>query len=78
MIEFRLGFIIVLLTALNVGQVAHGHVWGGFMVGGLLSWVWWGNAHAAAHNRSPHARIWYALGAACGTASGTAITLLME
>jgi hypothetical protein len=41
---FGRGFLIVSLTASNVGQIA-AHHWGGAFVGGLaISFVWWGNS----------------------------------
>jgi len=41
---------------------------GGF----LISWLWWGNAHDAAHVERRWARVVYASGAACGTLTGLA------
>lgn len=64
------GFTIVLLTSLNVVQIAGGHYGGAFVVGGAISWVWFGNSRTAAHSQAPYARQAYALGAALGTIAG--------
>jgi len=64
------GFVIVFLTALNVVQIAGGHYGGAFIVGGAISWVWFGNSRTAAHTNAPYARQAYALGAALGTIAG--------
>jgi len=67
---FGRGFLIVTLTASNVGQIA-GHHWGGAFLGGFaISFVWWGNSRTAARAECPYAREAYALGAACGTVCG--------
>ena len=63
-------YVIVTCTALNVVNVSN-HAWTlAFFSGGLLSFVWWGNARRAAvstHALDAHA---YAFGAACGTITG--------
>lgn len=64
------GFCIVFLTALNVTQIAGGHYGSAFVVGGAISWVWFGNSRTAAHSKAPLARQAYALGAALGTVAG--------
>ena len=64
------GFVIVFLTACNVVQISRGHYPGAFIIGGAISYVWWGNSHSAAHQKDPYARQAYALGAACGTVVG--------
>jgi len=67
---FGRGFLIVSLTASNVGQIA-AHHWGGAFAGGMaISFVWWGNSRGAAHSDLPWARECYALGAGCGTVFG--------
>lgn len=63
------GFCIVFLTATNVVQVSHGHYDGAFVVGFLISWLWWGNAHKP---NVPGAALAYGVGAACGTVAGMA------
>lgn len=75
---FARGYLIVLITTINVGQIAAHHVFGGFITGGVLSWVWWENTHSAAHSDIPHARLAYALGAAFGNASGILFTVLIN
>lgn len=46
-------------------------------IGFLISWVWWGNTHAAAHAKVPGARGWYASGAMVGTLIGAAGALAL-
>jgi fucose permease len=68
-IFFR-GFLIVTLTASNIGQIAGRH-WVGAFVGGFgISFVWWMNSKSAAHSSLRFARECYALGAASGTVFG--------
>ncbi len=67
---FARAFVLVALTAGNVRQVSQGHYLGAFIVGGILSWVWFGNAHTAAHSQLRFARETYAFGAAVGTICG--------
>lgn len=64
------GFVIVFLTSLNVVQIARGHYASAFVVGGAISWVWFGNSRTAAHSQATYARQAYALGAAIGTVTG--------
>lgn len=68
------GFLIVSLTSVNVGQIAGHHYGGAFCCGGAISWVWWRNAHSAAHDDLPHLRECYALGAGLGTITGMLLT----
>lgn len=63
-------FVIVSLTAGNVVQVSRGHYLGAFIVGGCLSYVWFGNARTASRSVSPWDAWLYAFGAAVGTATG--------
>lgn len=67
---FLRGFLIVTLTAGNVGQIARGHFGGAFLGGCAISFVWWGNSRGAAHSEVPYARECYAAGAGCGTLFG--------
>lgn len=67
------GFSIVVLTAMNVYQVAHEHYTGAFVVGTLISVVWWGNARTSGREDVPFAAVWYGLGAGCGTVTGMAL-----
>lgn len=67
---FSRGFTIVFLVSVNTIQISGHHFLGGFLVGGLISWCWWSNAHAAGLHDRPYAAHTYALGAACGTLSG--------
>ena len=71
---FWSGFLIVLITSVNVGQISQGHLWGAMVGGGLLSWVWWGNTHRAAAASTLSARVAYAFGAATGTLGGMLLT----
>lgn len=74
---FWRGFLIVTLTSLNVGQIA-GHHYGGALLGGFaISFVWYGNAKAAALDGVRFGRELYALGAGCGTVVGMmAVTVI--
>ena len=67
------GFSIVTLTAINVVMISGGAWKLAFVSGFGISWVWWRNAHSAAHDTVPGAQLAYAFGAACGTVTGMAI-----
>jgi hypothetical protein len=67
---FWRGFVIVLLTSANVGQIARGHYGGAFLGGTAISFVWWGNSRGAARSEVRFAREAYAFGAGCGTLCG--------
>lgn len=67
---FLRGFLIVTLTAANVGQISARH-WGGAFLGGCaISFVWFGNSRTAASTTARFGRECYALGAGCGTLTG--------
>ena len=70
---FWRGFLIVLLTSTNVYQVSHRHYLGGFIVGVLISVVWWGNARSSSRSDLPCAGLCYGLGAGAGTLAGMVI-----
>lgn len=61
------GFLMVSLVASNTAQIAGRHYVGAFLVGSAISWLWFGNARVAGRTDLRHARVAYALGAACGT-----------
>lgn len=63
------GFIQVSLVAANTTQVAHGKYAGAFVVGWLISAVWWSNSSGKRPD-IPGAGAVYALGASCGTVLG--------
>lgn len=67
---FARGFLIVTLTAANIGQIASRHYGGAFLGGFAISFVWWGNSRGAAHSETQYGRECYALGAGCGTLTG--------
>jgi len=67
---FARGFIIVAMTATNVGQIAGRHWAGAFCVGFGISFVWWLNARSAARADLRGLRECYALGAGLGTVFG--------
>lgn len=68
---FLRGFVLVFLTACNVYQVSHQHYLGGFLVGWLISFCWWGNARSSGRNDAVRwAGAYYATGAGCGTVAG--------
>ena len=64
------GFLYVSLQSAGIVQVAHSHYLGAFLVGGAISFLWWKNAHSAAHAEGKYARVCYAIGAAVGTVTG--------
>jgi hypothetical protein len=67
---FGRGFAIVALTAANIVQITRGRYVGAFLFGAGISYVWWLNAHSAAHSDLKYAQVTYALGAGCGTVCG--------
>lgn len=67
------GFVIVILTATNVYQIAHEHYIGAFVIGALISVVWFGNAKNAGRSDVAGAAWWYGLGAGLGTIAGMAL-----
>lgn len=78
-IAARAAVQVLLVSASSVTLSAYQHsgdparlgVAGG--IGFLISWVWWSNAQTAARSTVTAARLWYALGAACGTMSGASL-----
>jgi hypothetical protein len=73
---FTRGFTIVFLTATNVYQVSHAHYLGAFVVGFLISAVWWSNARKSNRSELPLAGPCYALGAGAGTVVGMVLSTL--
>jgi hypothetical protein len=66
---FLRGFVLVTLVAMNTRQVANGRYLGAFLIGGLISLVWWANS-SAQREQFKGAGVVYAFGAACGTVLG--------
>ena len=66
---FGRGLLQVTLVSLNVTQVAAGHYVGAFVVGGMISAVWWANSSKHREDVAG-AGLVYAFGAACGTTLG--------
>ena len=66
---FGRGFILVALVSMNTRQVASGRYLGAFIVGGLISIVWWANSSAKREQFTGAAAL-YGLGAAVGTVCG--------
>ena len=66
---FLRGFVLVALVSLNTRQVASGRYLGAFVIGGLISAVWWSNSSAKRETFTGAAAL-YAFGAACGTVLG--------
>ena len=66
---FLRGFVLVALVAMNTRQIANGRYVGAFLVGGLISFVWWANS-SATREQFKGAGALYALGAAVGTVVG--------
>ncbi|MCX6551193.1 MAG: hypothetical protein NTY02_09355 [Acidobacteria bacterium] len=69
MYAFMRAFVIVALTGANVALIADRAWIPMFCTGTALSFVWWGNAKAAAVG-GRREQIAYALGAGCGTVIG--------
>lgn len=67
---FGQAFAYVSLVTTNVVQIAHGNVLGGFVVGTLISWLWFKNARDASRVDVVGAAEAYALGAGLGTVAG--------
>lgn len=66
---FLRGFLLVTLVSMNTRQVAAGRYAGAFIIGGLISLVWWANS-SAKREQFTGAGACYALGAAVGTVLG--------
>ncbi|MFZ9585824.1 MAG: hypothetical protein ACO280_12835, partial [Pseudohongiellaceae bacterium] len=67
---FFRAFVQVFLVSVNVSQIAAGHYAGAFLVGGAISWLWFGNARSAGRSDDVRSRAVYAAGAALGTVGG--------
>jgi hypothetical protein len=63
------GFVLVALVAMNTRQVASGNYCGAFVVGGLISFVWWANSSKHREDINGAGAV-YAFGAAVGTVTG--------
>jgi hypothetical protein len=63
------GFVQVSLVACQTAQIARNHFDGAFVVGWLISFVWWSNSSAKREDVKGAGAV-YALGAACGTVVG--------
>ena len=70
---FLRAFAQVALVAWNVVNLSQQQYALAFVSGFGVSYVWWGNSRAAAHERVTYAREAYALGAAVGTVAGLAV-----
>lgn len=66
---FLRGFVLVALVAMNTRQVAGGRYLGAFLIGGLISAVWWSNSSAKREQFTGAGAV-YAFGAALGTVTG--------
>ena len=66
---FLRGFVLVALVAANTRQIAQGRYIGAFIVGGLISFVWWSNSSAKREQFTGAGAV-YAFGAAVGTVAG--------
>lgn len=67
---FGRGFVIVLLTAMQVYQIAGHHYEGAFLTGAAISFTWWHNVSNSVSRTSRWSPVWYALGAGSGTCAG--------
>lgn len=74
MVLFLRAFAQVFLVSVNVSQIAAGHYTGAFLVGGAISWMWFGNAKSAGRADDAWSRSVYTLGAALGTVAGMALS----
>lgn len=75
---FLRGFVIVTFTSMNTSQIAGDEWLPAFVVGYLISAVWWSNAHSAGVTNLRGAGIIYAFGAACGTVFGMLLAHLIR
>lgn len=66
---FLRGFVLVTLVAANTRQIASGRYVGAFIVGGLISAVWWANSSSQRESFAGAGAL-YAFGAAVGTVFG--------
>jgi hypothetical protein len=66
---FARGFIMVALVSANTRQIAAGRYSSAFIVGGLISLVWWSNSSKDRPDFRGAGAV-YALGAATGTVLG--------
>lgn len=66
---FLRGFFLVALVAANTRQIATGRYVGAFLIGGLISAIWWSNS-SGQREQFKGACALYALGAAVGTVVG--------
>lgn len=66
---FLRGFVLVALVSGNTRQIASGRYVGAFLIGGLISFVWWSNS-SSEREKFKGAGAVYALGAAVGTVVG--------
>ena len=67
---FGRGWLIVTLTAANVGLIAHAAYLPAIIVGFGISFVWYTNTGRASDDRSRAAQVVYSLGAAAGSGTG--------
>ena len=67
---FGRGWLIVTMTAANVGMIAHGAYGQAMVVGFGISFVWYTNTGRASDDRSRAAQVAYSLGAAAGSGTG--------
>ena len=67
---FGRGWLIVTMTAANVGMIAHGAYAPAIVVGFGISFVWYTNTGRASDDRSRAAQVAYSLGAAAGSGTG--------
>jgi len=79
---FFTGFVQVVFVAVNTWQIAHQQkidlkLFSIFFVGFMISFVWSFNVKRVAFGGWSD-RIWYALGAGCGTIAGVLIALVLR
>lgn len=74
---FTRGFLLVALVAMNTRQIAQGRYLGAFIVGGLISLVWWSNSSAKRESFAGAGAL-YALGAGFGTVCGMRLEELLQ
>ena len=67
---FGRGWLIVTMTAANVGLIAHTAYLPAIIVGFGISFVWYTNTGRASDDRSRAAQVAYSLGAAAGSGTG--------
>jgi hypothetical protein len=66
---FLRAFVLVTMVSMNTRQIANGRYGAAFLVGLVISWIWWSNTSKDRPDFKG-AGLVYGVGAACGTVAG--------